>query len=88
MREAEIEQEVAVGVDVQVDDGQRERGLAELDPPQHVGELELDVVDAEVVVDPAVEDLEREPREELGARAVQRDPQPEQGRVVDRRRPA
>jgi hypothetical protein len=83
VREPQVDQEVAVGVDVQVDNRQGDVRLAGLDLAHRVGQLELDVEDAEVVADLAVEDLEFQAGQLAGPLAVQRQPQPVQHRVVE-----
>ena len=71
--EPDVDHEVAVGVDVDREHGQRDRVGADRELAHHVGQLDLGLVDADGVADLLVHDLEVEALEDLGRRAVEHD---------------
>ena len=81
LREAEVETEVAVRVDVDGHDRQRHRDGAELQVAHRGRQRELDVVEPDRVRDLLVEDLELQARELLHPLARQADAEAVQARV-------
>ena len=83
VRESQVDEEVAVGVDVEHDHGQGDRGRAEFELPHRVRQLELGVEDADFVRDLSVQNLELEAGEALGPLAGQLQAQAIQNRIVE-----